>query len=129
MAKNEKETSSVQTATTDVQPEALNTEATLREELVKVRAQLDEVSLQLAKEEQDKQALAAELLVVQSADKSAKQIDTRESILVRTANAAEFWRGGVLFTGEWQEVKRADVGETNWARIVSEAALQTKQVE
>ncbi|WP_173020701.1 hypothetical protein [Kingella kingae] len=46
---------------------------------------------------------------------------------VRTANGAEFWRGGVLFNGEWREVSRAEVGETAWARITDEPALIIKQ--
>lgn len=52
--------------------------------------------------------------------------DTRESVWVRSASGAEFWRGGVLFDGEWQQVKRADVGDTAWQRITSEPALQIK---
>ncbi|MDK4527094.1 hypothetical protein QG034_09595 [Kingella kingae] len=56
-----------------------------------------------------------------------KSTDTRKSVQVRTANGAEFWRGGVLFNGEWHEVKRAEVGETAWARITDEPALMIKQ--
>ncbi|MDK4624177.1 hypothetical protein [Kingella kingae] len=56
-----------------------------------------------------------------------KSTDTRESVQVRTANGAEFWRGGVLFNGEWREVSRAEVGETAWARITDEPALIIKQ--
>lgn len=55
--------------------------------------------------------------------------DTRESVWVRTASGADFWRGGVLFDGEWQEVKRETVGETAWQRITSEPALQIKQAD
>ncbi|MDK4555637.1 hypothetical protein QG071_05970 [Kingella kingae] len=56
-----------------------------------------------------------------------KSTDTRKSVQVRTANGAEFWRGGVLFNGEWREVSRAEVGETAWARITQEPALMIKQ--
>ncbi|MDO4434394.1 MAG: hypothetical protein Q4B82_07435 [Alysiella sp.] len=55
--------------------------------------------------------------------------DTRESVWVRSASGADFWRGGVLFDGEWQEVKRETVGETAWQRITSEPALQIKQAD
>ena len=55
------------------------------------------------------------------------QTTRAKSVQVRTANGAEFWRGGVLFNGEWREVKRAEVGETAWARITDEPALMIKQ--
>ncbi|WP_038321618.1 hypothetical protein [Kingella kingae] len=61
------------------------------------------------------------------ANQPEKSTDTRESVQVRTANGAEFWRGGVLFNGEWREVSRAEVGETAWARITDEPALIIKQ--
>lgn len=57
------------------------------------------------------------------AKKDEKPDDT---MWVKTASGAEFWRGGVLFNGDWREVKRADVGDTAWQRILAEPALQTK---
>lgn len=47
-----------------------------------------------------------------------------DRILVRTVHAAGFWRGGLLFTQEWQEVNRAEVGKIAWERIINEPALQ-----
>lgn len=48
--------------------------------------------------------------------------DGRESVWVRSA--LPLWRGGVCFDGEWREVKRGEVGETAWLRILSEPAFQ-----
>lgn len=52
--------------------------------------------------------------------------DTRESVWVRSASGADFWRCGILFTSEWREVKRAEINATAWQRITSEPALQIK---
>lgn len=55
--------------------------------------------------------------------------DSREALRVRAAKGKELWRGGVLFTDQWQVVKRAEVGETAWQRIVDEPALQREEAE
>ena len=65
----------------------------------------------------------------QKQPENQKSRDTRESVWVRSANGAEFWRGGVLFDHEWREVQRDTVGETAWVRIVTEPALQVKQAD
>lgn len=65
------------------------------------------------------------------AKKTEKPDDTTpaysDTLLVRTAHGTTFWRGGILFNGDWQTVKRAEVGETAWQRIIAEPILQTKQ--
>ena len=82
---------------------------------------------ELAQVQYEKQELLAQIAALQTSKQPEKTTqDTRESVWVKTANGAEFWRSGVLFNGEWREVKRVDVGDTAWQRITSEPALQTK---
>lgn len=90
-------------------------------ELAKVRAAYDEKCAEC-------DSLKSELAALKQNQQQSENVpsDTRESVCVRSANGAEFWRGGVLFNGDWREIKRADMDETAWQRIVSEPALQIK---
>ena len=87
----------------------------------------------LAKAEEDKKALSAELaeLKAQHTQRAADSLaDSRDVMLVSTgADGKEFWRGGLLFDGGWREVKRAEVGEAGGKAICAEPMLQRKAVE
>lgn len=104
-----------------------------------VQAQLDAVKAELAVVIAENERLKAEIsgLSAQLAQVPAEatlestQPAGREDdeMLVCAANGTEFWRCGILFTGQWQIVKRADVGEEAWERILDEAMLKTKKVK
>lgn len=116
-----------QSETQTTTPEQAENQA-LREELANLQAAYAAQTAELAQVQSDKQDLQAQLIALKAQKQPEKQKtqDTRESVWVRSANGAEFWRGGVLFNGDWREIKRADVGETAWQRITSEPALQIK---
>lgn len=110
-----------------VSPEQAENQA-LREELAQMKTDYAAQTAELAQVQYEKQELLAQIAALQTSKQPEKPTtqDTRESVWVKTANGAEFWRSGVLFNGEWREVKRVDVGDTAWQRITSEPALQTK---
>ncbi|STZ75563.1 hypothetical protein [Bergeriella denitrificans] len=117
---------SAQELATAVKDQAADVQA----ELAAARAEIDELTAKLTDAEDEKEALARELRALRSqADKADKKADSREALLVRAAKGKELWRGGVLFTDQWQTVKRAEVGETAWARITGEPALERKEAE
>lgn len=133
MAKN---TKAVETAA-EVKQEELTAEAALQQKLDEAQAELaaareenEDLAAKLAEAEDGKEALARELAALrgQSA-KADTATDSREALRVRAAKGKELWRGGVLFTDQWQEIKRAEVGETAWQRIVDEPALQREEVK
>lgn len=124
-------------ATAETKPEDLGVEAVLQQkldeaqaELAAARAEIEDLTGKLAEAEDGKEALARELVALrgQSA-KADAATDSREALRVRAAKGKELWRGGVLFTDQWQEIKRAEVGETAWQRIVDEPALQREEVK
>lgn len=49
------------------------------------------------------------------------------SLWLRTAHGAPFWRGGLLFDGQWREVRRDNTDETAWRRILAEPMLQRRE--
>lgn len=124
-------------ATTEVKPEELAVEVVLQQkldetqaELAAARTEIEDLTAQLAEVDGDKEALARELFELrQQGKKNDVKADSREALRVRAAKGKELWRGGVLFTDQWQLVKRAEVGETAWQRIVDEPALQREEAE
>lgn len=133
MAKNTKPLETVSPESEDKAEEtaaaaALNKQLDgVQAELAAARAEIEELAAKLVAAESEKEAFARELTALRSNGAEAAATDSREKLLVRTASGREFWRGGLLFDGQWQEVRRADVGETAWARITGEPALQTKE--
>lgn len=136
MTKNVKKEVNV-AATAETKPEDLGVEAVLQQkldeaqvELAAARAEIEDLTGKLAEAEDGKEVLARELAALrgQSA-KADTATDSREALRVRAAKGKELWRGGVLFTDQWQEIKRAEVGETAWQRIVDEPALQREEVK
>lgn len=123
-------------ATTEVKPEELAVEVVLQQkldetqaELAAARTEIEDLTAQLAEVDGDKEALARELFELrQQGKKNDVKADSREALRVRALKGKELWRGGVLFTDQWQVVKRAEVGETAWQRIVDEPALQREEV-
>lgn len=113
-----------ETQTATVSPEQAENQA-LREELADLQAAYAAQAAELVQAQSDKQDLQAQLNAQKQPEQQKAQ-DTRESVWVKTANGAEFWRGGVLFNGDWREVKRGEVDESAWQRIVSEPALHIK---
>ncbi len=133
MAKNTKPTED-QTPAPGSKPEeqtpAHEQAADVQAELAAARAEIDELTAKLAAAENEKEALARELHALRGqTGKADKKADSREALLVRAAKGKELWRGGVLFNDQWQTVKRAEVGETAWARITDEPALERKEAE
>lgn len=124
-------------ATTEVKPEELAVEVVLQQkldetqaELAAARTEIEDLTAQLAEAEGDKEVLARELSELRQPDKKSDvKADSREAVRVRATKGKELWRGGVLFTDQWQVVKRAEVGETAWQRIVAEPALQREEAE
>lgn len=124
-------------ATAEPKPEDLSVEAVLQQkldeaqaELAAARAEIEDLAAKLAEAEDSKEAFARELVALRSqAEKVDAKTDSREALRVRTAKGKELWRGGVLFNDQWQVVKRAEVGETAWQRIVDEPALQREEIE
>lgn len=123
-------------ATTEVKPEELAVEVVLQQkldetqaELAAARTEIEDLTAQLAEVDGDKEALARELFELrQQGKKNDVKADSRKALRVRALKGKELWRGGVLFTDQWQVVKRAEVGETAWQRIVDEPALQREEV-
>ncbi|MRN38937.1 hypothetical protein CRG49_010505 [Neisseria sp. N95_16] len=135
MTKNVKKEVNV-AATAETKPEDLGVEAVLQQkldeaqaELAAARAEIEDLTAKLAEAEDGKEALARELAALRGQSvKADTATDSREALRVRAAKGKELWRGGVLFTDQWQVVKRAEVGETAWQRIVDEPALQREEV-
>ena len=100
--------------------------ATYEEAQTKIEA----MTVELAKTDEEKQAIALELaeLKAEHTKRAADALaESRDVMLVSTGvDGKEFWRAGILFNGEWREVKRAEVGEKAWAAICAEPALQRK---
>lgn len=115
-----------QTSETTVSPEQAQIQV-LKAELGNLQEAYAVQTEELAQIQSEKQDLLAQIAALKNAKQPETASDTRESILARSASGREFWRGGVLFDGDWREVKRGEVGETAWQRITSEPALQIKQ--
>lgn len=94
------------------------------------QAKIEALTLELAKANEEKQAIFHELaeLKAEHTKRAADALaESRDVMLVSTGvDGKEFWRAGILFNGEWREVKRAEVGEKAWAAICAEPALQRK---
>lgn len=120
--KNEKTTVKTETPTENATPEQAEMLA-LRKNLANLQTAYDEKCAEC-------DSLKSELNALKQAQKPPEPpSDTRESVWVRSASGADFWRCGILFTSEWQEVKRAEINATAWQRITSEPALQIKQAD
>lgn len=120
--KNEKTTVKPEVQTENTTPEQAEMQA-LRESLANLQTAYDEKCAEC-------DSLKSELAALQHTQKQPEPpSDTRESVWVRSASGTDFWRCGILFTSEWQEVKRAEINATAWQRITSEPALQIKQAD
>lgn len=117
--KNEKTTVKTEMPTENTAPEQAEMLA-LRESLANLQTAYDEKCAEC-------DSLKSELNALKQAQQPPETpSDTRESVWVRSASGADFWRCGILFTSEWREVKRAEINATAWQRITSEPALQIK---
>lgn len=126
MAKNKQEVAVA--AVADVNPQDLSVEDALRQELEAAKAETAFVKEKLDEARAEKAEMQRELDALrEKTNAPAPKSDSREKLFVRTASGREFWRAGVLFNESWQEIRRADVGDDAWQRIVNEPALQCQE--
>ena len=117
-----------------------NTAPTQSETQNPVETQIEALQAELAGAQAENEKLCAEnaaltadhaalLSQLEAASAQVSPVVESKRISVKTADAKDFWRGGVLFGAEAVIVDQADIGEEAFARILAEPRLIREAAE